>query len=262
MQASKPQYSAAMRSREYVLPKGAWCARSSIDSSEVDMQKRLTARPKRKAVGLALVAVLSTSVSSTPLFAQDGQEVQAIWKPQEISFFYQSLNTFYSCDSLESKLEDVLKHLGAQAIVRVRSPDCGRGPVYHPRAEIQIVSPVPATADAIAERKENQTERELVARVTGKTAELKEFEAPFAAQWKRVTIGKGRRSGGIDRGDCELLDQVRRRVLPKLAVRVVEENPLCVPNSPGLSRPTMVVEALTAMPKPDDASAKQAEAED
>jgi hypothetical protein len=114
---------------------------------------------------------------------------------------------------------------------------------------------VPATPDAVANLKQSQTQRELVARVTGKTAELKEFEKPFAAEWKRVTIGKGRRAPSIERGDCELIDQIRRRLLPQLAVRVVEENTPCTPNSPSMMRPTLVVEALTAMPKPDEPTA-------
>jgi hypothetical protein len=128
-------------------------------------------------------------------------------------------------------------------------------PVRLPRATIQLISPVPATPDAIADLQQSQSERELVARVTGRSAELKEMEKPFPAEWKRVTIGKGRRAPNIERGDCELVDQVRRRILPKLAVRVVEENSPCAPNSSSMMRPTLVVEALTAKPKPDDAGA-------
>ena len=201
--------------------------------------------------GRAFIAAIAIGVCA-PVFAQDGQEVEAIWKPQEFTFDYQSFNSFYSCESLESKLEQILAQVGAEAKVRVRSPDCGRGPVRLPRATIQLISPVPATPDAIADLKKNQSERELVARVTGKSAELKEMEKPFPAEWKRVTIGKGRRAPNIERGDCELVDQIRRRILPKLAVRVVEENTPCAPNSPSMMRPTLVVEALTAMPKPDD----------
>lgn len=202
--------------------------------------------------GWAFIAAMAMGVCA-PVFAQNGKEVEAMWKPQEFTFDYQSFTSFYSCDSLESKLEQILAQVGAEAKVRVRSPDCGRGPVRLPRATIQLISPVPATPDAIADLKQNQSERELVARVTGKSAELKEMEKPFPAEWKRVTIGKGRRAPNIERGDCELVDQIRRRILPKLAVRVVEENTPCAPNSSSMMRPTLVVEALTAMPKPDDA---------
>jgi hypothetical protein len=215
------------------------------------------AEASRRVGATVLVTLFGVGVLCAPVGAQEGKEVEALWKPQEFTFHYQSFNSFYSCESLESKIEQVLQQVGAEATVRVRSPDCGRGWVRLPRADIQLISPVPATADAVAELKQNESERELIARVTRKTAELKELEKPFAAQWQRVTIGKGRRSSSIDRGDCELLDQLRRRVLPKLAVRVVEENSPCTPNSPSLTRPTIVVEALTAMPKPDDVSERR-----
>jgi hypothetical protein len=183
--------------------------------------------------------------------AQESPEVEAVWKPQELTFHFQSFNIFYSCDSLESKLEQILKQVGANAVVRVRSPDCGRGPVRLPRAEIQLMSPVEATVDALADLKRNETQRDLAARVAGKTAEAEELEKPFAAQWKRVSIGKSRDTPSLENGDCELLDQVRRKIFPKLAVRVVEENSPCPPNSPSLTRPTMIVDALTKMPDPD-----------
>lgn len=189
---------------------------------------------------------------ASPVPAEAAQEVQAVWKPQEFSFQFQSFNVFYSCESLEAKLEQILKQVGAQAVVRVRSPDCGHGPARMPRADIQLRSPVEATPDALAELKQNESKRDLAARVAGKSAEAEESEKPFAAQWQRVSIGKGRTIPSLESGDCELIDQVRRKIFPKLAVRVVESNSPCPTNSPSLTRPTMVVDALTRMPEPDE----------
>ncbi len=200
-----------------------------------------------------LICLAGCTVAGVVAAAQSSEPVQAIWKPQEFTFHYQSFTTFYSCDSLESKLEQILKQVGAEAVVKVRSPDCGRGPVRQPSADIQLISPVEATPDALAELKRGDTRRELAARVAGKTKELEEMEKPFAAQWQRVTVGRSRKAAGLENGDCELLDQVRKKILPKLAVRVVKENSPCPPNSPSLTRPTLIVDALTQMPKPDDA---------
>ena len=173
-------------------------------------------------------------------------------RTQEFTFYYQSFTTFYSCESLETKLEQILRLLGAHAEVRVSEVDCGRGPVRAPRAEIRLISPVEATSEAIAEVKKDASKRELVARVSGERAQAVDLAEQFPAQWKQVTIGQGRATSSLGSGDCELLDQVRRRILPKLAVRVIKDNTPCPPNPGTLARPSIVVEALIEVPKPDD----------
>lgn len=186
--------------------------------------------------------------------ADSPQPVEAVWKAQEVTFFFQSFRTFYSCDSLEGKLAQILKELGATARVRVSAANCAGGVVTSPRATIQVISPVPATADAIAELKEDQPTRELIARVRGESEVATEFIKPFPAQWQRVEIG-GRGDQYLQAGDCELIDQVRRWLLPKLNVRVIEENAPCPTGSPSFGAPSLVVEALVRMPDPDEAPA-------
>jgi hypothetical protein len=204
-------------------------------------------------IGIGVLAMLGTSRVSA---AEESAPVQAVWKPQEISFFFQSFTTFYSCDSLESKLEQILSQLGAQADVKVRSTDCHRGPVRLPRADIHLISPVEATPEALAELKKNASTRELAARVSGDRAKAAELAEQFPAQWKRITVGKSARASGIESADCELLDQVRRKIVPHLAVRVIGSDAPCPTNSPSLTRPTLVVEALIEMPKPDEVRAQ------
>lgn len=125
-----------------------------------------------------------------------------------------------------------------------------------PRAEITLISPVEATPEAIAEVKKGATRRELAARVAGERAQAVELTEQFPAQWKRVTIGRGRDSVQLEGGDCELLDQVRRKILPKLAARVVQDNTPCPPNTSTMTRPSLVVDVLVEVPKPDDAPAQ------
>ncbi len=172
--------------------------------------------PKLFATGApALLGVSSLA------WAEDAKPVQAIWKPQEFTFYYQSFTTYYACESLEAKLEQILSQLGAQAKIRVRDVDCGRGVAHAPRAEIQLISPVEATPEAIAEVKKTESRRELAARVAGERAQAVELTEQFPAQWKQIKIGESRAFSSLQNGDCELLDQVRRKLLPKLAVRVV-----------------------------------------
>jgi hypothetical protein len=188
---------------------------------------------------------------------QAGEPIQAIWKPQELTFHFHSFNTFYSCDSLESKLEQILERIGARAEVKVRSADCGRGPVSSPRADIRLISPVAATPDALAEAKQGESKRELIARITRDRDDAIKIGEQFPAQWQRVTIGAGRATPSLAGGDCELLDQVRRHLLPKLAVRVIKSDAPCPANVTSISQSQLVVEALMAMPKPDDAQASK-----
>lgn len=183
------------------------------------------------------------------------QPVQAIWKDQELAFFFQTQTTFYSCGSLEAKLERILKILGATAKVRVRSVDCqSAGQIARmPRVIVTVRAPVEATPEALAERDKDKSKRELVERVRGEK-EDPEALAPFPAQWQRVSLSRGKAS--LEPGDCELIDELRRKVLPKLSVRLVKDNTHCTPHQVTLGQPRLEIEALVALPKPDEPKKK------
>jgi hypothetical protein len=203
--------------------------------------------------------LLPTLVSMSIVCAEaaDPVPVKAIWKPQEINFYYQSFTTFYSCTGLEDKLKRIMRELGVQGTVRVRSADCPSSIARMPRVLMNVVSPVEATPQALAERDKHKSKRELSARVRGETEELKDALEEFPAQWRRVPLTRG--SLGLEAGDCELIDELRRKVLPKLAVRIVSNNVHCAPNQLTLGQPQLEVEALVALPKPDEAQKKPPE---
>ena len=202
-----------------------------------------------KLVGVALSLCASGAV------AQEAAPVQAIWKPQEFSFHFQSFTTFYSCSGLESKLERIIKALGGKDVnVRVSAAECPTAIARMPRVVVAVTSPVEATPDAIAERDKNKSTRELTARVQGKRAEAVEGADQFAANWKRVSLSRG--ALNLEPGDCELIDELRRKVLPKLAVRIVNDNVSCSPNQLTLGQPQLEVDALVEAPKPDDREKK------
>jgi hypothetical protein len=182
--------------------------------------------------------------------------VQSIWKHQEIAFYFQSFTTFYSCTSLESKLERIMRELGVHARVKVRSADCPSSVARMPRVVMQVVSPVEATPAALADRDKNKSVRELAQRVRGKKSDhpLDSLEE-FPAQWRPVSLTRGRLD--LQPGDCELIDELQKKVLPKLAVRVVRDDVQCSPNQLTMGQPRLEVEALIEMPKPDAAEQKQ-----
>jgi hypothetical protein len=199
---------------------------------------------------LALLCALPGLLSGAHAAEEGSPEpVQAIWKDQEFAFYFHSQTTFYSCTSLESKLKRILKALGAvSSQVRVRSVDCQAGPVRMPRVIITVIAPVEATPQALADRDKGKSKRELTARVRGEREDPAAL-APFPAQWKRVSLSRG--SVDLEPGDCELIDELRRKVLPKLATRIVKDSMRCTPHQLTIGQPQLEVEALVSLPKPD-----------
>jgi hypothetical protein len=204
----------------------------------------------RYALLCALIGLMANARAAEP---NSPEPLQAIWKNQEFAFYFQSRTTFYSCSSLEAKVQRILKALGTRPNVKVRSVDCQSGPVRMPRVIVSISSPVEATPEAMAERDQGKSKRELAARVRGES-EDPALLAPFPAQWQRVSLSRGEMD--LEPGDCELIDELRRKVLPRIAVRVVEDGIRCTPNQVAAGQPRLEVDALVALPKPDDPQKK------
>jgi len=199
-------------------------------------------------LGLPSMAATEPTPAEAPVTAAD--PVQAIWKHQEISFYFQSFTTFYSCTGLEGKLERIMRELGVHARVKVRSADCPASVARMPRVVMNVVSPVEATPEALAERDKNKSVRELVERVRGKSDHPLDSLEQFPAQWRRVSLTRGRLD--LQPGDCELIEEVTKKVLPKLAVRIVDDDVRCSPNQLTLGQPRLEVESLVELPRPDD----------
>jgi len=184
----------------------------------------------------------------------DAPTVQALWKEQEISFYYQSFTTFYSCDSLADKVKRLLIELGADPQLKARSGGCEGGNTIArmPTVRIKLSSPVEVTTEVLSDLERNRSKRELTARVRGERPKGTEAADQFPAYWKRISLSKG--SLDLQPGDCELIDQLKRKVLPKLAVRVVKDDIHCSPNQLTLGQPRLEIEALTKVPEPKDAA--------
>lgn len=203
---------------------------------------------------IGLAAMMSHGVAA----AQQGGEpaqvvattvVAAVWKPQEISFYFHSFNTFYPCPSLNDKVRRLLLQLGADSSIRVRSTGCDMGysMARSPMVKIRLSAPAEATPETLAELEKTRSTRELVARVRG--GETMDVTAQFPAYWRRVALDRGART--LDSGDCELIDAIKRQVLPQLAVRIVRDNMRCGPYQYSSGPVPLEVEALVAMPAAD-----------
>ena len=155
-------------------------------------------------------------------FAQS-RPVQAYWESQQIRFRYQAFTTFYSCESLEMRLRDLLHAIGARKDARVeaRCPDSLQR--VQRSADVLLAFAIPAYAGAEAE--------------AGKSADL------FAADLREIVIGH-RRPRNLESADCDLVHQFRRRVVDRLGLSVVDENIRCSPGRASFFAPTMKLRVL------------------
>ena len=182
---------------------------------------------------------------------------QAVWMEQNFDFHYQSFTTFYSCSSLAEKMRRILIELGAERKTKVRVSGCdsSSGIARMPVVRISTASPFEATPETLADLEKTRPVRELAARVRNDRAKGIEMDEQFPAHWKRVSLSRG--SLGLSPGDCELVEQIERKLLPKLAVRIVSSDMRCTPNQLTLGQPRLEVEALAELPKADDVTDKK-----
>lgn len=177
-----------------------------------------------------VAAVLSLTAVCGPALADDAAPA-AVWKSQEADFTYQGFTTRYTCDGLHDKLKRILQDLGARQgkdfeVYRSGCTESSGKPDPFPGAHIKISVLVPAEG----------------------------ANAPVQARWKAVTLG-GKGIGYLDRGDCELLEQVKDRIVPLFTTRKVELSGSCIPHQASAGKPGLSLEVL-ALPEPPAAAAQ------
>lgn len=206
-------------------------------------------------------ACLLAAVAASPLLlgtiahAADEQPISAAWKVQEITYSYMGFTTAYSCDAFEDKLESILKTLGAHPNTKVRATGC---PTSRPSRNffVSITTATPVAAADVKVSDAEKSKQELLKRLGVKSDFGSE---PFPAVWKTVDLAKERKLN-IEPGDCELMEGVRDRVLPKLAVKIESQSITCTPHQVGLTPPQLKVSALAPLPSADvkDKAGKEA----
>lgn len=166
------------------------------------------------------VAALMTLLAGAPAWANaqaepaasgrasvgSGQEsaglMPAAWTAKELDFTYQQgFTTKYSCDGLRQRMTDVLGKLGALD-VHVRSMGCINlvGPDVFPGVHVKMSVLQPTREWAI-----------------GRTV---------PARWKTVDLVSDRNVANPET-DCELMAQIKQRLLPLFATRKVEFSAVC-----------------------------------
>jgi hypothetical protein len=194
-------------------------------------------------LGLAILSICTQSM------AADETVVPSRWKIQEINYSYIGFTTAYDCDSAARKLKRILETLGAHPDTQVRTAGC---PTNRPSRNffIMITAVIPVPADELKLTSADQSRQELLKRL-GVRNQLLDVE--FPGTWKSVDLPKERRLD-IRPGDCELIEGLRDKVLPKLNVKIEYDKVKCMPNRIGIQPPQLRVSALVQMQGPDTKS--------
>jgi hypothetical protein len=164
------------------------------------------------AASVIAFAILAAAISAEALAeapAENAAPAWSVWTPKQLRFVYAGFTSHYSCDGLRDKMRAILLQLGARADLTVHPVPCsglaGR-PTEFPGVTVDMNVPVPWDAQA-----------------TNAAA------TPVPAHWKTVVL-----STELDplreAGDCELIEQVKARVLPLFNTRNVDYHSTCVPH--------------------------------
>lgn len=199
------------------------------------------------------------------------EQVAAVYKTHEVRFVYHSFVNLYACDELRNHVSGILRAVGARDDIKVRVSDCevfifpdetspqwdrwnrfdrpsdrfggwrdGRTQTSNVRVELMF--PIEATPEVLAEIDKDKSRRELVSRVTGNPLVALDDPPIFAAQRQQVTLS--RKTIRLGPEDCELLEQMIPTVFRTLHVKVISRQLSCDPHARSQFAPKLVVETL------------------
>jgi hypothetical protein len=170
---------------------------------------------------LAASCLMQTGIASAQSPAVQTENVQAQWQPHKLNFQFMGFRTYYSCTSIEDRLEQLLRDLGAKPDVRVSATGCSPAEISRTiTARIHLSMPADAGSTVTTDN------------------------PVFPAQRKTVTLAIHSSGRQIGAGDCELLEQVRDQLLPALQLEIVKDDLRCFPGQEVLGNRTMQIAAL------------------
>ena len=156
------------------------------------------------------VALIAALLASPVVSA--GEPVAAVWQAHQVEFRYSGFTSHYSCEGIRTQMRVLLRAVGAHDDMRIEG-SCGEIDHLPPRfhnLKLAFSVPVPAPGG-------------------GSPGET------FPAEWREVRITRGE-PRGVDWGDCELVEQFARQVLPVFNPAQLEEDVACPPRRRSLGR--------------------------
>jgi hypothetical protein len=180
--------------------------------------------------GVGLIFSLPVSAAGEEL----GYPVPAVWRELRLDFIYMGRTARYSCQGLREKVRSLLLDLGARRDLKVAVLGCDesapplRGYIA-PR--LALVFSAPVLPDAAVQPLH--------------PGDL----SPVDARYESFTLTSDA-FRNLSIGDCELVEEFSRQILPKLATRDVKQDITCVPYQESGSRFFVRGEILRANPGP------------
>jgi hypothetical protein len=169
--------------------------------------RAMTHRSSYRVLGWVALGVLLAPAAWAD--STDGGQ-SAVWAQKEFQFVYQGFTSKYSCDGLHDKMRTILLQLGARkSDLKISDWGCaGRSGVPDPFPGVSVKMSVLVPAE-------------------GAAASLGEPAVP--SHWQAVTL-KLDRSPLSEAGECELIEQVKQKVLPLFTTRTVDLKSECIPH--------------------------------
>lgn len=175
----------------------------------------------RRLAGCALAAVGLFCAAQAPASGAES----AVWVKKNIFFIYHGFTSAYSCEGLQSVVTDVLLQLGARKSgMDLRQTNCATGfnnPTSNPGISGSFYVLEPSS---------------------GSTPEA------IDASWQTVNVHIGpadrNATGRGKQGTCELIDQVKRNILPLFSTRNVKFESICHANTALIRGSTLQAEVL------------------
>lgn len=194
------------------------------DRSRTARHTARAAQLPSRLLGSALAALCLVFASQTPASGAES----AVWVKKKILFVYQGFTTQYSCEGLKETMRDVLLQLGARkSDMKINETGCALG--------FNVPSPSPGVSGTFY-----VLEPASSASSSGGSGHA---GATVNAEWQSVTVNIAR-GGREESGRCELLEQVKKKVLPLFEARDVKFQSDCFPNQVTIGRTMLQAQLL------------------
>src|SRR5687767_14227756 len=223
----------------------------------------------RRALVLLAAAVWSIAGSA----ATAAEPLAAVLKTHEVRFVYRSFVNVFACDELRNHIAAILRALGARDDVQVRINDCqivvipddtappwDRSNREYPtdifrdrdwdrdqrqtsHVRLQLMFPIEATPQVLAEIAKDKSRRELISRVMGDPVPALNDPIVFPAERKQVTLSQAT-VRMLRPEHCELLEQMIPSVFSKLGIKVVGKQFVCDRYGRSRMAPRLTAEVL------------------
>lgn len=211
------------------------------------MYVRMSASRRQAAL---VVTLMGLTVVGTAQSAPVSAPVPAVWYAQSLNFRFQGASVTYSCAGLQSRLVAILRTVGVQ---NSKAVSClGNSQARNLEVRVQTQHALEATAANIEAATRFDGKRRLLAHLRGEQLPSAADVPRFSARWQRIDLHRQRKLVLLP-GDCELLQQVRDQLFPKLAIVVERDGLNCHSGSATRIGPRLRVVAL--LPEEAGASA-------